>query len=162
MSVWGDMRRRADGLSDRKEDFLEMEYHKAESGFFEILAKKSYKDVNYVCISRGTHPCAYVFCGKEFLDNHSDEWGGLDCISVHGGVTFTGQANTLVGLSDYPDDIYCFGWDYAHASDWDGNFSESENAGLHKYTTGDIINECENAITQYLEALETESKTNEL
>jgi hypothetical protein len=35
-----------------------------------IVAEGEYKGVKYVCVNRGIHPCAYIFCTQEFLDKH--------------------------------------------------------------------------------------------
>ena len=123
-----------------------------------IVAEGEYKGVKYVCVNRGIHPCAYVFCTQEFLDKHATEYETIDGICVHGGVSFIGNANELLGLEDY--DHPCFGWDYGHAGDWEGYMSEDENMqfGHKKYTTDMIISDCEDAIEQYLKVLEDDKR----
>ena len=123
-----------------------------------IVAEGEYKGVKYVCVNRGIHPCAYVFCTQEFLDKHATEYETIDGICVHGGVSFIGNANELLGLEDY--DHPCFGWDYGHAGDWEGYMSEDENMqfGHKKYTTDMLISDCENAIDQYLKVLEDDNQ----
>ena len=123
-----------------------------------IVAEGEYKGVKYVCVNRGIHPCAYVFCTQEFLDKHATEYETIDGICVHGGVSFIGNANELLGLEDY--DHPCFGWDYGHVGDWEGYMSEDENTqfGHKKYTTDMIISDCENAIDQYLKVLEDDNQ----
>ena len=123
-----------------------------------IVAEGEYKGVKYVCVNRGIHPCAYVFCTQEFLDKHATEYETIDGICVHGGVSFIGNANELLGLEDY--DHPCFGWDYGHAGDWEGYMSEDENTqfGHKKYTTDMLISDCENAIDQYLKVLEDDNQ----
>ena len=73
-----------------------------------IVAEGEYKGVKYVCVNRGIHPCAYVFCTQEFLDKHATEYETIDGIYVHGGISYIGNANELLGLEDY--DHPCFGW----------------------------------------------------
>lgn len=119
-----------------------------------IVAEGEYKGVKYVCVNRGIHPCAYVFCTQEFLDKHSTDYNTIEGIHVHGGVSFIGNANELLGLEDY--DHPCFGWDYGHAGDWEGYLDDDENTqfGHRKYTTDMLITDCESAIEQYLKILE--------
>lgn len=123
-----------------------------------IVAEGEYKGVKYVCVNRGIHPCAYVFCTQEFLDKHATEYETIDGIRVHGGISYIGNANELLGLEDY--DHPCFGWDYGHAGDWEGYMSEDENMqfGHKKYTTDMIISDCEGAIEQYLKVLEDDKR----
>ena len=89
-------------------------------------------------------------CDEEFVNNHRDEWGGLDCISVHGGVTWLEDADHL---KNHPDDCtgICFGWDYGHAGDWSGYLTDIMNEGSRKYDTWMVVEECKSAIDQYLE-----------
>ena len=126
--------------------------------FAVVVADGEYRGVKYVCINRGKHPCAYVFCPKEFLDKHvSEEYQTIENLMVHGGITYTGIANDLLGLEDY--DGYCFGWDYGHAGDWAGYISEEENSewGHIKYTTDMLISDCMAAIDQYLDIVDKDT-----
>ena len=119
--------------------------------YAEIIASGVYKGVTYVVINRGIHPCAYVMCNdQEFIDRHKTEYDDLDCIDVHGGVTFLGDAKKLLGLEGY--DCPCFGWDYGHAGDWAGYWTEEDNIiyGCRKYTTEILVDDCKDAIDQYL------------
>lgn len=118
--------------------------------FAVIVAAGEYKGVKYVCLNQGRHPSAYVMCSQEFLDRHIDEYGTIEGIHVHGGITYYGLASKLLGLEDYQ--CPCFGWDYGHAGDWAGYISEEENAafGHKKYTTDMLITDCKNVIDQYL------------
>ena len=140
-------------VSDKKE----IVYNNIDR-FAVIVATGEYKGVKYVCVNRGKHPCAYVMCSQEFLDKHVNEWDSIDGIYVHGGVSFVGQANELLGLEDY--DSPCFGWDYGHAGDWAGYISENENLayGHRKYTTEMIVDDCQDAIDQYLNILKEDQE----
>lgn len=122
-----------------------------------IVADGEYKGVEYVCVNRGIHPCAYVFCTQEFLDKHATEYETIDEIHVHGGISYIGNANELLGLEDY--DHPCFGWEYGHAGDWVGYLEDEENIkfGHRKYTTDMLISDCKDAIDQYLKILENDS-----
>ena len=123
-----------------------------------IVAEGEYKGVKYVCVNRGIHPCAYIFCTQEFLDKHVTEHETIDGIYVHGGISYIGNAKELLGLEEY--DHPCFGWDYGHTGDWEGYLENEENIkfGHRKYTTDMIISDCENAIDQYLKILEDDNQ----
>ena len=127
------------------------------NNFSEIVAEGDYKGVHYICLNRGTHPCAYIVCDPLFLNKHKTEYGFLDCINVHGGVNYTGALKKLVGLSDREG--VCFGWSYDTYSDWAGYWSEKENlaTGQKKWTTQELILDCHSAIDQYLEAVKKDS-----
>ena len=147
MSIWSDMEDRGNGSILKAEDICYKEFvylPKRIEG--EIIAHNVYKDVEYFVVSLGTHPCAYVKCPKEFLDEHTDDWGNLTEIWVHGGVTYTGEMSDLKTFKD-KDGEYCFGWDYAHAGDYLGN--DDSPWDLRKWTTEMIVNECKSAIDQY-------------
>ncbi|MEE3358117.1 MAG: hypothetical protein VZR31_08535 [Lachnospiraceae bacterium] len=120
-----------------------------------IADQGEYKGVKYFIVAGGIHPCAYVMCDESFVEKHKDEWGGLDCIYVHGGVTWVDDAKHL---RKHPEgwDGMCFGWDYGHCNDWAGYWSEVDNTmwGHKKWTTDEILYECHNAIDQYLEVME--------
>lgn len=126
--------------------------------FAVIVAAGEYKGVTYVCLNSGTHPCAYVMCSQEFLDKHADdEYRTIEGLHVHGGITYYGMANKLLGLEEF--DHPCFGWDYGHAGDWAGYISDEENQafGHRKYTTEMLIADCKSAIDQYLRILKKDA-----
>ena len=122
--------------------------------FADIVAKGEYKGVKFVCLNRGACPAAYVMCTQEFLDKHADdEYNTIEGLHVHGGITYYGMANKLLGMEDFP--YPCFGWDYGHAGDWAGYISDEENIafGHRKYSTEMLIADCKSAIDQYLRIL---------
>lgn len=123
-----------------------------------IVAEGEYKGVKYVCVNRGIHPCSYIFCTQEFLDKHVTDYDTIDGIHVHGGISYIGNANELLGLEDY--DHPCFGWDYGHEGDWEGYLEDDENIkfGHKKYTTDMLISDCENVIDQYLKILKDDKQ----
>lgn len=127
------------------------------NGFSEIVAEGDYKGVHYICVNRGTHPCAYVVCDPLFLNRHKSDYGFLGCINVHGYVNYTGELKRLVGLSDREG--VCFGWSYDHYGDWAGYWSDEENlaTGQKKWTTQELVIDCQDAIDQYLEVMEQDS-----
>lgn len=129
--------------------------------FAVIVAAGEYRGVKYVCLNGGRHPSAYVMCTQEFLDKHVDEYSTIEGIHVHCGITYVGKANKLLGLEEY--DYPCFGWDYGHAGDWAGYISDEENEafGHMKYTTDMLIEDCKDAIDQYLEILKRDTMSND-
>lgn len=155
MSIWADIHKRSNGVSLKKEKviFKEMVYSSDRES--EIIARNVYKGVEYFVVNIGIHPCGYVACDKEFLDKHRDEYGDIDGIRVHGGVTFTGKLSELSAFCGDPDleEVYCFGWDYGHAGDWAGYLSDFMNEGSRKYDTWMVVEECKSVIDQYLEIL---------
>ena len=92
----------------------------------------------------GMHPTAYVVVPKGHpLYCWEPKIGELDKIDVHGGVTFT--ATNLAG-AEIEKDMWVIGWDYGHAGDYAGYFEGDERESvkeLHKWTTDEIIAECE-------------------
>ena len=126
--------------------------------FIEIVDEGDYKGVHYICVNEGIHPCAYIVCDPLFLKKHMSETGFLDCMTVHGGVTYTGELRRLRGLTDREG--VCFGWDYGHYSDWAGYWSDEENlaSGQKKWTTQELVHDCHVAIDQYLELMEKDAE----
>ena len=122
-----------------------------------IADQGEYRGVKYFIVAGGIHPCAYVMCDPNFATRHKDGWGSLDCINVHGGVTWVGDAKHL---RKHPEGYegMCFGWDYGHCDDWAGYWNDVDNMmyGNKKWTTDEILYECHNAIDQYLEVMEKE------
>ena len=164
MSIWSNINKRSEGNGLRREEiiFQPMVYSKEKAS--EIIARNIYKGVEYFVVNIGIHPCAYVVCDKEFLDKHRDEWGDIDGISVHGGVTYIGELSALSAFGGDPDleEVYCFGWDYGHAGDWSGYLSDDMNQGSRKYTTEMVVDDCKSAIDKYLKILEKDKQVKEI
>lgn len=152
MSIWADIHKRSNGIQLKSEDIIFKEMVYSPNRISEIIARNVYKGVEYFVVNIGIHPCAYVACDKEFLDKHRDEYGEIDGIYVHGGVTYTGKLSDLSAFSGDPrlEEVYCFGWDYGHAGDWAGYLSDFMNEGTRKYDTWMVVDECKSAINQYL------------
>lgn len=121
-----------------------------------ILARDWYKGYEYLCISYGIHPCAYVAVaeGQPYYDakNYDDAWA-LPC---HGGCTFVNKGYDNI----ISEDFTVLGWDYAHAGDFAGYYMRSPN--LHewnrdskKWTTKELIRDCEHVI-EHLYLLENQ------
>lgn len=119
-----------------------------------VAGRGEYKGVKYFFLGGGEHPFAYVLCEETFLLKHKTEWGGLDCIEAHGGVTWTDDISKLKCRPENWEGT-AFGWDYGHHGDWTGYHTEKENRmfGCRKYTSEDITRDCQVVIDQYLDAL---------
>ena len=120
-----------------------------------VAYKSEHNGIKYFIVAGDTHPYAYVMCDDKFIHDHKNRYGGLDCINVHGGVTWIGEVDRLLCHPKEYSGI-CFGWDYGHLYDWNGYYTDEQNylCGLHKYTTMEIKTECIGVINQYLEVLE--------
>lgn len=131
----------------------EITYNKDNSGLY-VVDQGEYKGMRYFFLGGGEYPFAYVLCEETFLLKHKTDWGGLDCVEVHGGVTWTDDVSLLKVKPEGWTGI-AFGWDYGHHGDWTGYHTEEENRmfGCRKYTSEDIFKDCRSAIDQYVDAL---------
>lgn len=122
----------------------------------ELLHTDKYKNYKYYILNLGTHPTAYIAIPKGhklYEKDYNDIYNICD-IDVHGGLTYSD--NKLMGISS---DNWFIGWDYAHAGDYMGYYEDFNNWGIStinslkddkKWTTEEIIKECENAIEQII------------
>ena len=123
----------------------EMVYSKMRN--VEILDRGIYKDYDYVILSLGTHPCAYVripedhpYYGKDY--NNCD----IDC---HWGLTY--GSPYLRTSNDTQEIGWWIGWDYAHSGDYmDYGYEIGMNDGDKKWTTDEIVRECKRVINQII------------
>ena len=112
-----------------------------------VLARDSYKDYEYVVVSYGVHPCAYIAIqeGQPYFDTTDYEDAGIAC---HGGCTWVEW-----GLHEIIDPSYkVIGWDYGHCYDFSGTYLQCGSStpwkDLKKWTTEEIIAECKEVIEQ--------------
>ena len=113
----------------------------------DVLEEGTYKGYDYVIVSYGTHPCAYVEMPKD-SPYFGLEYSELeDVIHCHGGLTYSGELDHI-----YENDHRWFmGWDYAHAGDYAGYdilFNYSSREKDKKWTTEEIHEEVLNVIDQ--------------
>ncbi len=106
----------------------------------EVLVKESFDGYDYLIVSYGTHPCAYVKIPKSH-PLYGKNYTEMD-IACHGGPTFSG--NLEIDSTD-PDNFYV-GWDYAHAGDYSG-YNENGQQDK-KYTVADILEDVDYVIYQ--------------
>ena len=117
----------------------------------ELIATDEYKGYEYAVVNYGTHPCCYV---KLYRDHpffgHDHNRISLSC---HGGLTYS--KNHVQAISDNLDsDGWWIGWDYAHAGDYVSYFSREEGINLKRWSTEELIEDCQYVIDQVVEAAE--------
>jgi len=106
----------------------------------EVLHSGKYNGYDFVILSLGTHPTAYVRLPK----THIGYKKGYDDVAVtcNGGLTY---ANDNVKGSDKTG--WWIGWDYAHCGDYSGyDYDFSRNG--HKWSTEEIFDEVKSVISQ--------------
>ena len=110
----------------------------------EILDSGVYNGYEYVIVSYGVFPCAYV----KIPTNHKYykvEFNDID-IDVHGCLSF---GDNLTHLNIGTDNDYYIGWDYGHLGDFIGydyifSISESDK----KWTVEEIFEDVKSVINQ--------------
>ena len=119
--------------------------YKTERQSAEVLYEGTYGGYNFVIVSYGTHPCAYVEIPKT-SEYYGVDYDKLDFINCHYGLTYADRLDHI-----YPNnDRWFIGWDYAHAGDYMGydvlfNFDTSKDK---KWTTQEIYEEVKKVIDQ--------------
>jgi hypothetical protein len=114
----------------------------------ERIAEGTHKNLHYYVLNLGTHPCAYIDVSETKLSGiHYDD---LD-IECHCGLTYSRDKLATVDKKGW-----FIGWDYAHYCDFAGyemTFpTHLQNQGK-KWTTTEIVCECEAVIDQIDEML---------
>ena len=109
-----------------------------------VLAKGYHKSYEYFVVSYGIHPCAYIALREGQPFYNATDSGDVN-INCHGGCTFVEWGYKNLFGSNYK----VIGWDYGHCNDFSGLLKEVEDAeGLKKWTTKEMIQECEHVIDQ--------------
>ena len=106
----------------------------------EILYDGWEEGIRIIILSLGTHPCAYVGIPESHPVAGWD-YEALSFVECHGGFTYSEK-----GDDDYlPAGCWWYGWDYAHAGDWMGYYTEEDKKGAFrdykKWTTEEIYQE---------------------
>jgi hypothetical protein len=115
----------------------EMEYK--TNRIVDVLDTGHYRGYDYMIISYGTHPCAYV----AIPENHPLYEQALDDIpdfGAHCGLSFCDHFHRF-------GNRFCIGWDYAHFGDYNG-YSEAQFTRERKWTTVAILAEVKSVIDQ--------------
>ncbi len=113
----------------------------------ECLDKGTYNGIDYIVVSYGTHPCAYIRIPETSKFYNVDCSDAPDEISdvVNGGLTWAGPLPPKLNAKKG----FYLGWDYAHIDDFSGiNFMFPPNlrTGGKKWTTEEILSEVKAAI----------------
>lgn len=113
----------------------------------EILEEGTYKNINFIIVSYGTHPCAYIripenhkLYNVDYMDSNMEFNFG-----VHGGITWSGPLPKAIPNKQG----FYYGWDYTHCDDYNGyeeKFPISIRTGGKKWTTEEIYEEVKAAI----------------
>lgn len=117
-----------------------------------LLDAGMYKGIEYLIVSYGTHPCAYIKVPRDH------KYFGADYnevpLYVHGGLTYGGD---LAYLNANIEPIinnadYWLGWDYAHAGDFTGYYLIFGGPLLmneKKWTTDEVFKQVIQAIDEF-------------
>lgn len=127
-----------------------------------LLGSGNIGDYQYIILSHGTHPCAYISIPKshKYYKKKYKKLPHSNDVSVHGGITFA-EKMLLVGKTENDDTVWLkghwIGWDYAHCGDYIGhNFFFDMysifNEESKKWTTAEILEDVKSVIKQ-LEAM---------
>lgn len=111
--------------------YAEMVYSSRRS--FGILSYDTYKDYEYLVLSFGTHPCAYIRADK--LTKKQIDYINKTC---HGGITFSKKS---IGGDLKNTEGEWIGWDYAHFNDYTDYSPHGK-----KHTTEEIVSEIKSII----------------
>lgn len=113
----------------------------------EILFQGSYNNFDFIIVSYGPHPCAYVKIPADHK-YYKTCYDDID-VDVHGGLTF-GDNLLHINIGN-PDDYY-LGWDYAHFGDYSGHdiIFQVEKDLNKKWTTEEIFEEVKSVIDQLI------------
>lgn len=112
----------------------------------ECLDKGTYNGIDYIIVSYGTHPCAYIRVpetSKFYNIDRSDAPEELHD-SVHGGLTWSGPIPNRLN-----EPGFYYGWDYCHIDDFTGTdlmFPPNFRTGGKQWTTEEIFEDVKAAI----------------
>ena len=119
-------------------------------GKLEWLDHGEYKGYEYVIMSLGTHPTAYVGIPVDEADTifQEEDLEGSDLIDVHGGITYERNYIHDESKNKYSNDKWWIGWDYAHLHDYmaDNDYGQYRK----KWTTEEIFKEVKEACYQLM------------
>ena len=112
----------------------------------ELLCHGSYEDYEFYIYNHCGYPTAYVKLPQNHpLYSKTTNDYELEEIDVHGGISYSNDT-----LGRHPKGWY-IGWDYAHMGDYRTCRIAMLNAPGKKYTTEEIIVDCQSVIDQLKE-----------
>lgn len=116
----------------------------------EILEQGTLDGIDFVIISYGTHPCAYVKLPEGHKFASVSYYMSID-LDVHGGVTFAREMSSTSKMGKFLSDGYWLGWDYDHCDDYSGMdlmFDSGLRTGGKKWTTEEIYEDVVKAVNK--------------
>jgi len=117
----------------------------------EWLDHSEYKGYEYVIMSLGTHPTAYVGIPSAEANDlfREEDLEESDSINVHGGITYENSYILDENKNEYGNDKWWIGWDYAHLYDYmpDNDYSQYRK----KWTTEEILRDVKSVIDQIID-----------
>lgn len=113
----------------------------------EWLEHNTYKGYEYVVMSLGAYPTAYIGIPR------GHKLYGLDIsdidIDCHYGCTYSSNRILTEDTTTYSNDKWWIGWDYAHSTDycaWFENNPDFDGSYRKRWTTKEIVHEVEAVI----------------
>lgn len=116
-----------------------------------VVKDEVYMGYRYIILSLGTHPTAYICLPVNHIF-HGKSYDELNCIDCHYGLTYSRDYLGREDIVSSDEGFWIIGWDYTHAGDWSGMYSDEINTGLgnRKYSLDEIVGECEYVIKQLI------------
>ena len=113
----------------------------------ELLDIGTYNGYQYMIVSRGLHPCAYVKLPEDHK-YHGTIYSEIP-VDCHCGLNYSG--NYVDGLSDCNG--WWIGWDYGHCCDYSGfmmheYWLDIDTSHNKKWTTAEILKEVKQVVDQ--------------
>ena len=119
----------------------EMVYKAEWNHELDILDRGFYNGYEYLVVSVGVHPCAYVAIAKGQPYYECSDYDDFK-INCHGGCTFIKWGYPNV----FSHDLKVIGWDYGHCGDFSGFYKSRISKQFKKWTTAEIVEECKKVI----------------
>lgn len=116
----------------------------------EWLDHDEYKGYEYVIMSLGTHPTAYVGipAGEAIALFQEENLEESNCINVHGGITYDNSFIRDENKNEYSNGKWWVGWDYAHLYDYmpDNDYGQYRK----KWTTEEVFEDVRSVVDQII------------
>jgi len=106
-----------------------------------ILYQGTFKGIDFVIYSFGTHPVAYVRIPENHKYYNTSHMNINDNSPAHGGFTYTGSLSHIVKNNPSIKSGFYYGWDYSHYDDFSGfdlMYPLELQSGGKKWTTEEI------------------------
>ena len=142
--------------------FQDMIYYSKSEGMF-LLAEGRHLGYHYVIISYMTHPCCYVEITNPEHPYYKKQYDDID-IQTGGTISYSRR---YLKIPDENGNItqhnggWWIGWDYMRTGYHNFNIPEEEMSDIekaiadrHKWTTEELIEECESVIYQLASKIE--------